>query len=103
MNMKHVRYSEDEKYKTTYITILLKLIPSMKKVRHNLKRTLRKLQSINNKSGTHVRYAVVGYGGEGIRFHPHVQTGYSKVFMDLEGVLEALNLVPFTGTEVSDR
>ena len=101
--MKHLRYFENKEYKTTHITILLKLIPSMKKVGHNLKRALRKLQSINNKDGTHVRYSVVGYGGEGIRFHPHVQTGNSKVFMDLEGALKALDLVPFTGTEVSDR
>ena len=103
MKIEHLRYSESKEHKTSHITILLKLIPNMKKVRHNLKRTLRKLQSEINKAGTHVRYSVVGYGGDGIKFYPHVQTGNGEVFTDLEGALKALDSVSFTGTEVSDR
>lgn len=105
MKTEYLRYSERDSSKITHITILLKLIPSMTKVRHHLKRTLRKLQSTINKAGTHgvVRYSIVGFGGDGIRFRPHVQTGNGQVFTDLEGALKALDLVAFKGTEVSDR
>ncbi|XP_066921867.1 uncharacterized protein [Clytia hemisphaerica] len=101
LNTRNIRYTSTKNHKRTQIVILLKLIPSMKKVKSHLKRIVRRIQS--DLKETDIQFSIVGYGGKGVRFHPHLQTGNGQVFTDVDGALTAINLIPFTGEEVSDR
>ncbi|XP_014673849.1 PREDICTED: uncharacterized protein LOC106814086 [Priapulus caudatus] len=48
------------------------------------------------------RYAVVGFGGEGVHDLPHVHTGNGKIFNDFRGVSGAIESLPYFEEKNSD-
>jgi len=102
LQRKIMRYSGNKNSKLTQITILMKLIPSMEKIKPHLKRILKNANKVL-RDQSKVQFSIIGYGGQGVRFYPHVQTGNGKVFTNLDGALKAIDSSPFTGKEISDR
>ena len=74
----------------------------MQKIKPHLKRILKKVHK-DLRAQSKVQFSIIGYGGQGVRFYPHVQTGNGKVFTNLDGALKAIDSALFTGQEISDR
>ena len=97
-----IRFNQQQTTGNVQITLLIKLVPKMKKTVGSIRRILRKIKADYSRK-YNVQFCVVGFGGARIRKDPHIQTGGHQVFMDYTDATKAIQALKFDGNNTDRR